>query len=235
MRLIIAETGRPPEELRASYPDYPEMFRAMLAEVGFRPEVDAAAVMDGETVGVPEKGDALLVTGSAFGVYEEHGFIAPLEGAVRRFAEAGHPVVGICFGHQLVGQAFGAPVQKSAKGWGVGVHRYTLTEVGKALFGEEEVSCAVSHQDQIQELPPGFEIVGGSAFCPRGMLRHRELPVMTFQMHPEFSHDYASALLSLRRDRIPDDRAEPGLESLKKTSGRLRIARWIADFLKTAP
>lgn len=236
MKLTIAETGKPPAEIASDWPSYPAMFEAMLNGAGGTYDVEAIDVTEGREVGTPRAGEALLVTGSPMGVYEDHAFIPPLEAAVRAWAEAGRPVVGICFGHQLIARAFGAPVEKSERGWGVGVHTYEV--VGDVPWEAEEgegpdrFACAVSHQDQVLAAPPGFHRVAGSAFCPFGTLAHSTLPVLTFQMHPEFSHDYASALLQLRSDRIPADRCELGQASLKNGSDRAQMAVWIEQFLR---
>ncbi|MEE4211722.1 MAG: hypothetical protein V2I43_20945, partial [Parvularcula sp.] len=134
MRLLVAETGYPPAELGVNWPRYPAMFAHMLDEAGGGFAIEGVDVAAGERLPEPLADDALLVTGSPFGVYEDHAFIVPLEEDVRRFAEAGRPVVGICFGHQLVAQAFGAKVGKSERGWGVGVHTYEL--LGEAPWGQ---------------------------------------------------------------------------------------------------
>lgn len=232
MKLRIAETGRPPAGLDGEWPGYPAMFKTMLDAAGGHFDIETINVAEGGLVPEPEDGTALLVTGSPSGVYEEHAFIRPLEEAVRAHAEAGTPVVGICFGHQLIAQAFGGRVEKSERGWGVGVHTYEV--VGPAPWGDgpARFSCAVSHQDQVVRLPEGFRRIAGSAFCPFGALAHRELPVLTFQMHPEFPHDFAAALMRLRSDRIPEERTSLGLASLRNPSDRGMMAVWIRNFLE---
>lgn len=232
MKLRIAETGKPPVELRGDWPNYPGMFDDMLRGAGGRFEIETIDVEEGEVLPGPEDGAALLVTGSASGVYEDLAFIAPLEDAVRRYADAGRPVVGICFGHQLVASAFGARVEKSDKGWGVGVHTYEIVGETPWEAGPRRFACAVSHQDQVLTPPPGFRRVAGSAFCPNGVLAHDTKPVLTFQMHPEFPHDFASALMALRSDRIPADRAELGQATLNNPTDRGIMALWIRKFLE---
>jgi GMP synthase-like glutamine amidotransferase len=231
VKLFIAETGAPPEELSGRWPRYGAQFGAMLEGAGGGFETVAVDVENGALLPEPEPSSALLVTGSPKGSYEEHAFIPPLEEAVRRWAGAHRPVVGICFGHQLVAQAFGARVEKSEMGWGVGVHTHEI--LGETPWGEgpDRIACAVSHQDQVTGLPECLALVAGSPFCPHAVLRHRDLPVLTFQAHPEFTHDYAAALLTLRQDRIPQDRVRAGLRSLRNETDRDLIAGWIRTFL----
>ncbi|NNU17455.1 type 1 glutamine amidotransferase [Parvularcula sp. ZS-1/3] len=231
MKVVIAETGVPPKELPGSWPSYPEMFRRMFEDIGAGFTYET---YDTDHVAVPEpqEGAALLVTGSPRGVYEDHAFIPRLEESVRKWAGAGRPVVGICFGHQLVARAFGAKVEKSERGWGVGVHTYEV--VGDAPWGEgpRRFACAVSHQDQVMGLAGGLTRIAGSAFTPYGCLGHEELPVLTFQPHPEFRHDFASALMALRSDRIPEERTSLAQASLRNESDRMAIALWIKNFME---
>ncbi|MEM6747998.1 MAG: type 1 glutamine amidotransferase [Pseudomonadota bacterium] len=232
MKLVIAETGVPPEGVGSDWGTYPQMFEAMFARAGASFDVETVKVMDGEAVPEPQAGQALLVTGSPKGVYENHGWIPALEDAVRGWAKAERPVVGICFGHQLIAQAFGARVEKSEKGWGVGVHTYEIVAETPWVAGPARFACAVSHQDQVLETPEGFTRIAGSAFCPYGALAHDSLPVLTFQMHPEFDHDFAAALMELRADRIPQERRDLGGASLTNESDRSQIAQWIRVFIE---
>ncbi|MEM1380779.1 MAG: type 1 glutamine amidotransferase [Pseudomonadota bacterium] len=232
MRLIIAETGTPPSALPGDWPSYPQMFAAMFERAKLDFDIETINVIQGALVPEPQRGVGLLVTGSPKGVYEDHAFIAPLEAAVRDYAEAGCPVVGICFGHQLIARAYGAEVAKSERGWGVGVHTYEIVGETPWQGGPSRFACAVSHQDQVLSLPEGFRRVAGSAFTPYGALAHDSLPLLSFQMHPEFDHDFAAALMQLRADRIPADRVDLGQATLRNTSDRAQMAHWIGDFIK---
>lgn len=232
MKVLIAETGRPPKELSEAWPRYPEMFERMFERAGADFGYDIVDVESGEAIPDPEAGRALLVTGSPKGVYEGHDFIRPLEDAVRAHAEAGLPVLGICFGHQLVARAFGARVEKSERGWGVGIHTYEVVSEAPWGAGPHRFSCAVSHQDQVATLPRGFLRLAGSPFCPFGSLVHEELPILTFQMHPEFDHDYARALLTLRINQIPEEQSLLAKASLKNRSDQEDLGRWIRSYIE---
>lgn len=231
MHVCILETGEPPAPLKGEFGDYPAMFRRMLAPLSPRFSFSSVAAHKGEKMPALAGFDGLLITGSPAGVYEEHDWIDDCADLVRRTAAAGKPQVGICFGHQLMAQAFGGRTEKSERGWGVGVHAYEMKGAADWMDPpSNRLACAVSHQDQVVETPPGARVLGGSDFCPFGVLEFAQGPAISFQQHPEFAHDYGQSLLRLRRDRIPAERWEPGLASYRDRSDRDTMARWIANF-----
>ena len=231
MHIRILETGEPPEPLKSQFGDYPSMFERLLASYADRFSFSRTAAHKGEAMPTLSEFDGLLITGSPAGVYEEFDWIEPCAELVRDAAKAGKPQVGICFGHQLMAQALGGKAEKSDKGWGVGVHEYEVkAEAGWMDPPSNRIACAVSHQDQVTQAPPGARILGGSEFCPIGALEYAQGPAISFQPHPEFAHEFGSSLLRFRKDRIPADRAEPGLASYKNRSDRELMGKWIANF-----
>src|SRR5688572_1031114 len=168
MEVGILCTGAPPPELAPSFGDYGAMFARLLGP-DFVPRVYAAAA--GE---LPPRGDvhpAFLITGSAAGVYEPLPWIAPLLAFLRE-ARGKAKLVGICFGHQAMAEALGGRVEKSERGWAVGLQDYELV-ARPAWMGPdppERIAVPVSHQDRVTIAPPGARVLAHSAFSPFGML-----------------------------------------------------------------
>ena len=232
MKIGIIETGRPVGDLLEKHGDYPTMFGQLLRGADPDLEFRTYAVLDGELLTDPVECDAWLMTGSAHGVYEDHDWIAPLEDFSRRAAEQGRKQVGICFGHQLYAQAFGGKVVKTDKGWGAGAHTYTIAERAPWMVTEDDtVSCIVSHQDQVVDLPQGAKVYGGSDFCEAGIMTIGD-NVMTMQCHPEMSKDFSSDLIDIRRERMGDAVSDNAKDSLQKDLQRDALAKWIVAFLK---
>jgi len=122
MKIGILQTGHAPDELRPVLGDYADLFTALLAGQGF--DFAVWNVVDGELPDDPRAADGWLITGSKHGAYEDHPWIPPLEALIRDAYAAGVPLVGICFGHQIIAQALGGRVIKFPGGWMVGRQVY---------------------------------------------------------------------------------------------------------------
>jgi GMP synthase-like glutamine amidotransferase len=227
MRIAILETGKPPADLAPRFGDYPAMFADLLGP-GF--EITSYDVEAGEFPVRADSYDAYLVTGSPAGVYEDHPWIAPLKDFLRA-AKGKAKILGICFGHQIMAEAFGGKVEKSHRGWGVGLQTYDVRTPAPFMNGEEKVAIAVSHQDQIVVQPPNSVVLAASDFSPYGVLSYTDQPALSMQFHPEFDSAFAKALIETRRDRLPN--ADAALASLDAPNDREAVAQWIRKFLKT--
>lgn len=225
MRLAVLETGVPPAELIGRFGTYPEMYRRMLGLSEPLPSYDVAAGVLPER---PEDHDAYIVSGSPAGVYDPLPWIGQLSGFLRE-AKGRAKLVGICFGHQAMAQAFGGSVTKSDKGWGVGLHEYAVAERQPWMDGESAVAIPASHQDQVIAQPPETAVTMASVFTPYAGLAWGH-DAISFQFHPEFEPDYAKALIEVRRDRLDD--ADAALASLDRPNDNARVAGWIERFLK---
>ena len=235
--LTIVETGRPPEAIAGDWPDYPVMFEDLLSPYLPGWSYAAVALPDGEALPNPENLDAILITGSAAGVYDQTPWMDPLMAFIRAAADARVPQVGICFGHQAIAHALGAHVTKSDKGWGIGRHTYDVTAPQSWMGADThpKFSLGVSHQDQVQSLPPGAQLVASSDFCSHAALSYPAINAISFQGHPEFSPEFNCALYSIRKGTaLPADMVETAEESLKTQVDNDLVGQWMAEFLKRA-
>jgi len=235
MKVVILETGRPPAALRDRHSDYPTMFRALLAPVDPALRFETVAVVDGAAPPAPREADAFLITGSPAGVYEDHAWIAPLEAHIRAAADAGVPQIGICFGHQVMAQAFGGRVAKSDKGWGVGRHTYEVVDAPVWMDpAPQRFALAASHQDQVIEAPPGARVLARSAHTDYAALAYAQGPAVSFQGHPEMTASFTADLVASRRGRIPDAIVDDALASLADPLDAAAVATWMARFIRAA-
>jgi GMP synthase-like glutamine amidotransferase len=224
MKLAILETGRPPGDLAQRFGNYPKMFAELL---GPDFEVQSFDVTAGEFPD-PTAHDALLITGSPAGVYEDLDWLPGLFDFIR--AAKDRKMVGVCFGHQAMAEALGGHVEKSDKGWGAGLHRYTITRPEPWIDGAREIAAPASHQDQVVFQPPHTEITVSSDFTPYAGLAWTDRPAISFQFHPEFTPEFAKALIAERYDRVPSPDA--AIASLDAPNDNARIGGWIRRFLR---
>lgn len=234
MKLGILETGRPPEGLE-HHGSYPAMFEALL---GADLDYVAYPVIDDVFPGSIHDADAWLVTGSRFGAYDDAPWIRRLEAFLCQAVAAKVPVVGICFGHQVLAKALGARVEKAAAGWGVGPHDYEVVERAPWMDEPaERFTLNAMHQDQVLSLPPGARLLARSDFCPFAALAYGEHAI-SLQAHPEFTNAFERELIEKRRGKvIPEERADPALAAIGEAPtapDAERIAGWIRRFLDTA-
>ena len=222
MKLAILETGRPPSDLADKFGNYPSMFERLL---GDEFEVERFDVQAGQFPSGTQ--DAILITGSPAGVYDDLPWIEPLQQFIRSAGD--RKMVGICFGHQVMAEALGGHVEKSEKGWGAGLHEYSIRHREPWMDGEAQVAVPASHQDQVIVQPPRTQVVAASDFTPYAGLAWTDRSAISFQFHPEFSPDFAKALIEKRYDIVPDP--DVAMASLDAPNDNAIVGGWIRRFL----
>lgn len=232
VRLGILQAGTVPEEMADQYADYNQLFVDLLGKNEF--DYRHWKVLNGEFPDSTDDADAWLITGSRHGAYEAHDWIPPLEALIHQIYAANQPLVGICFGHQIIAQAMGGRVEKFSKGWSVGRVEYTLD---KSVFGEgpaptpDKTPLLAFHQDQVVKAPNTAITVGRSDFCKHAALLYGNR-ILTVQPHPEFYSDYIEGLLEARKTILPEEIAEKAAQALTLPIVREPIASTLREFLK---
>lgn len=238
MRIGILETGKVNPALVGEHGDYPAMMVDWLGPVDPGFAFETWSVVDGAIPKSPADADAWLITGSKSGVYDPEPWIAPLGAFLRGARAGGVPIVGVCFGHQILAEAFGGRAEKSDRGWGVGVQDYDVT-ARPSWMGDaaERIAFHAMHQDQVTRLPEDATVLAGNAFCPIAAVAYGdpERPdAISIQPHPEYRPDYAKALVELRRDLIGAETADPALETYGRAVDNDAFGRWVAAYLAAA-
>lgn len=215
MKLGILETGKMIDDLADEHGHFPELFQALLGSI---PDLTFPAyeVVHGEFPGDAAECDAWLVTGSKYGVYDDEPWIEPLKAFLVAARSRGVPMIGICFGHQIMAEAFGGRAEKSDRGWGCGAHDYQVLAHPEWMENPGDMfSMYAMHQDQVTALPDDAVRLATSQFCENAMVAWGDPAspdAISIQPHPEFTTRLAKELVELRREiSIPVDVADTAL------------------------
>jgi len=215
------------DHIEGEYKGYLELFSNILP----RFQYDIFYVCDGVFPDSASDCDAWIITGSTYSVYDEIDWIIKLKGFVRAIAKANKYCIGVCFGHQMLGEAMGGMVKKSANGWCVGVHEFEI------LVQEDwmtplypRLNLLMSCQDQITVLPKDSKVLAQAPMCPVGIIKIGET-MLGIQGHPEFSSDYILSLMQDRTNRIGEETVKVGIKSLEKSMHSNELAQWMETFL----
>jgi GMP synthase-like glutamine amidotransferase len=207
--------------------DYPDMFRNLLPEL----EIELFRVHEGEFPESPDVCDAWIMTGSRFSVYDQEDWILRLKSFVKEIYESDKTYVGVCFGHQMLGEALGGKVEKASIGWNVGIGSFEILRQEDWMQPvQSSLNLLMMCQDQVVEMPPDSALLAKSPTCPVSMFRVGDR-MLGIQAHPEFSKAYNRALMEVRVDRMGKDTVDKGIRSLELTVDQRVIAAWIMEFL----
>ena len=224
MTVGILQCGEPPEGLRAEHGSYGAMMKKLLGAGRDTATYDVTA---GALPASATACNAYVLTGSPAGVYEGLPWIPGLIRFVQN-ARGQAKLVGICFGHQAMAQAFGGQVIKSPEGWGMGVQRYHVRHRAPWMDDAAEVRVPASHQDQVVVCPPGARVTADNAFTPYAGLDYGD--AISFQFHPEFTPEFGTALIEHRRDKYGAGAAAAAV-SYRGPNDCARVRGWISRFL----
>lgn len=220
MKIGILQTGHAPEALLTRFGDYDAMFHRLLDGHGF--VFRTWNVVDGAFPFDTSEADGWLITGSRHGAYDDLPFIAPLESLIRRIHADHVPLIGVCFGHQIIAQALGGRVEKFGGGWSVGRNLYQA--------GDTEIALNAWHQDQVIDLPPGATTEASSEFCEHAVLSYGDT-IWTVQAHPEFDSAFIEGLANSRgKGVVPDPLLDAARATLDKDTDRLAVGAQMARF-----
>ncbi len=234
MKIGILKCDSTMEHFRKDYGDYPDMFISLFQSVDPKLEFETYDVILGEYPKNLCDNDIYLISGSRYGVNDGDKWIDDLEKFVLNIQSCKHPLIGICFGHQMIAKAFGGKTELAPQGWGAGVQNYKKILTKPWMNPDlEQFSILSFHQDQVTKLPEGAVLIAESNFCPYSAYYIGDW-LISFQGHPELTKDYVRALLYQRKNILGQEILECSIKSLENQIQPEVIAKWILNFMHNA-
>lgn len=213
IKLLLCDTY--PGLLPESIPSHESMFYKLFRPVNPDLTFDICRVMDGELPRQFESDTLYLIPGSNNAAYDELPWILSLQDWIRKAAARKMPLVGICFGHQIIAQALGGHVERFPGGWGVGIREMEVFDADLLpYFPDKKMRLIVNHHDQVTRLPKNAIPLATSNFCRHEGFRigHH---ILTFQGHPEFTVDYERHLILNHAENEDDTVKQRALETME--------------------
>ncbi|CDO97374.1 unnamed protein product [Coffea canephora] len=218
-----------PEYVKKIYGGYFGVFVRMLGEEGETWKVFRVAngeFPDDEEI---KEFDGFVISGSCSDAHGTDGWICRLLNLLKQLDSMKKKVLGICFGHQILGRALGGKTGRATAGWDIGVTNVQLSS--SKLFTSLKMPAYLSviecHRDEVRELPPKAEVLAWSGRTGVEMFRYGD-HIMGIQGHPEYTKDILLHLIDrlLQRNLIEEscadeaksdlDAREPDREAWKK-------------------
>ncbi|XP_009767796.1 gamma-glutamyl peptidase 5 [Nicotiana tabacum] len=206
--LLCAEDS---EYVKKKYGGYFGVFVRMLAEEG--ETWDVFRVANGEFPADDEIGEynGFVITGSCNDAHGNDLWICKLLNLLKKIDSMKKKVLGICFGHQILGRSLGGVIERATTGWDIGVTTVNLSK--SKLFNTLNLPAFMQviecHRDEIRELPPKAEVMAWSNKTGIEMFRYGD-HIMGIQGHPEYTKDILLHLIDrlLQRNLIEESIAD---------------------------
>ncbi len=205
-KILLLKAGDAAQSIRLAHGDYDRWFSRALGS-GTRLHVVSAHL--GEKLPRrPTEYDALIATGSPLSVTQPTEWMRRSADLMREAAERGFSVLGVCFGHQLLGLAYGSKVLLNPNGREIGSVEVDLTPEGRRdrLFDDlpARLWFQATHEDVVERAPPQASILATNA-STRIQAMAIGKNVRGVQFHPELEPDSMAAMILARAEKLESE------------------------------
>ena len=232
--MLVIKTGTTLPELRPRRGDYEDWIVERLGLPWER--IELVVVYEGETLPDPHEPAGVVVTGSSALVSAREPWSERAAAWLREAVATGTPLLGICYGHQLLAHALGGRVGRNPRGREIGTVALELHAAAREdpLLGglPAQLKVQATHVESVLELPPGARLLASSATDPHQAFACGER-AWGVQFHPEFDAEVVRTYLEVRREEIRGEGIDPeSLErAVEESPHGTRLLRRFAELL----
>jgi GMP synthase (glutamine-hydrolysing) len=199
--LLVIKTGDAIPAISAKRRDF-ETWIAAGAGLSLA-DVHIVRAFRGEDLPEPETIPGVIVTGSAAVVTDREPWSEGTGQWLVRAMRLGKPILGICYGHQLLAQALGGEVRLNPRGRQIGTTDVKLNAAARsdALFGRfaEILHLPVCHRQAVVKLPESATVLGTTPLDPNHVVRYAD-SAWGVQFHPEFDSNIVRGYIDAKRE-----------------------------------
>ncbi len=232
-QFLIVKTGAAPSVIQQQFGDFDQWFIEALGPKRF----DYQVVSVHEDENLPsdlEALDGVLVTGSPAMVSHRHPWSEATADWLRGAHEKGLPMLGVCYGHQLIAHALGGKVGPNPAGRQMGSRQVDILDTEDDLLGPMGPTAVfqVTHLEVVLEPPPDSQVIAKNAADPYHGLYFGQKS-WGVQFHPEFNRDIMSAYIQARVSVLAGEGivAGPLLAAIKPAPDGARLMQRFADLV----
>ncbi|GJJ76990.1 glucosinolate gamma-glutamyl hydrolase [Entomortierella parvispora] len=248
IRVALLVCGTPVPPVAGPFGEYPVLFTNLLLEgldhLKTEKAVDPETILVLEGFDVREdiypkdlsEWDGILISGSASNAYDDLPWINKLVDYVQKIPrdEKAPKVVGICFGHQIIGRAYNAKVGKSTRGWELGWTLTECTEAGKKFWKDTILRIQELHQDIVDDVPQGFTLLASTIHTTNQSMISNDHKIVTLQGHPEFTGPIMNEFIKFRtaNGTFSKELSEASTKVVNNPLDRVNAAARILEFVR---
>ncbi|GLQ88940.1 glutamine amidotransferase [Dyella flagellata] len=208
--VLIIRTGQAPDNIRARHGDFPHWFRLGAQLAPHRLQIVNVAA--GETLPAPEQVSGALITGSAAMVTDRAPWSEQTAGWIRSAMDVDLPLLGVCYGHQLIAHALGGRVDYLPGGREIGTLPIDLlpdaAQDELTMFLPAQFRAHTTHEQSVLEVPKGAKVLARSARDPHHLIRYGRNAI-SVQFHPEFNADVMRAYIERKHHAMRREGFDP--------------------------
>ena len=178
----------------------------------------------------PEKNyDLYVITGSAASAYDDTPWVITLRKFIQQNCHK--PILGVCFGHQIIAQSLGGKVEKV--GWNLGCREVFMQQREEWIEPyHQKIYAIFNHQDQVVALPPNATLIAGGQKVPIQMYRIAN-NILCMQHHPEYVAQYQQSLMKHIAHIIGNTSTiEEALQSYNDSEYMFSMRKWVDAFFE---